>query len=172
MTDPRYPIGKFTWPTAALNDAERRAAIRDIAETPAKLRAALEGFTEKQLDTPYRDGGWTVRQVAHHLPDSHLNAYTRFKLALTEDNPLIKPYEESAWAELSDATSPLVDESLALLESLHARWVYLLERMKPADFQRPLRHPEHDRKLTLDMMLAMYAWHGKHHVAHVKLVRG
>lgn len=172
MTDDlRYPIGKFSWPAQPLTDGERRSAISDIAATPAKIRAAVKGLSEKQLDTPYRPGGWTVRQVVHHLPDSHLNAYTRFKLAMTEDNPVIKPYDESAWAELPDGRGPHVAESLALLEALHARWVFLLERMQPSDFQRPLKHPEHDRKLTLDMMLAMYAWHGKHHVAHVNNLR-
>lgn len=170
-TDLKYPIGKWSWPTKPLTDDERRKAIREIAETPANIRAAVKGLSEKQLDTPYRPGGWTVRQVVHHLPDSHMNAYTRFKLALTEDNPVIKPYEESAWAELADGKGPQVPESLALLEALHARWVFLLERMQPSDFQRPLKHPEHDRKLNLDMMTAMYAWHGKHHAAHVTRLR-
>lgn len=169
--DLRYPIGKFSWPTQPLTDAERRTAISEIAATPAKIRAAVKGLSDKQLDTPYRPGGWTVRQVVHHIPDSHLNAYTRFKLALTEDNPVIKPYNESAWAELADGRGPHLAESLALLEALHTRWVYLLERMHASDFQRPLKHPEHDRKLTLDMMLAMYAWHGKHHAAHVNNLR-
>lgn len=170
-TDLKYPIGKWSWPAKPLTDDERRTAIREIAETPAHIRAAVKGLSEKQLDTPYRPGGWTVRQVVHHLPDSHMNAYTRFKLALTEDNPVIRPYEESAWAELADGRGPQVRESLALLEALHARWVFLLEHMPPSDFQRPLRHPEHDRKLTLDMMTAMYAWHGRHHAAHITRLR-
>lgn len=169
--DLRYPIGKFGWPTQPLTDGERRAAITDIARTPAAIRAAVKGLSEEQLDTPYRPGGWTVRQVVHHLPDSHLNAYTRFKLALTEDSPVIKPYDEAAWADLPDGNGPLVAESLTLLEALHARWVFLLERMQPADFQKPFRHPEHDRKLNLDMMLDMYAWHGKHHEAHISRLR-
>jgi hypothetical protein len=138
--DLKYPIGKWSWPTQPLTDSERRTAIRQIADTPAALRAAVKGLSDKQLDTPYRPGGWTVRQVVHHLPDSHLNAYTRFKLALTENTPVIKPYDESAWAELPDGKGPQVAESLALLESLHARWVFLLERMQAADFQRPLKH--------------------------------
>ena len=170
-TDLRYPIGKWSWPAQPLTDVERRGAISEIAATPANIRAAVKGLSEKQLDTPYRPGGWTVRQVVHHLPDSHLNAYTRFKLAMTEDNPVIKPYDESAWAELPDGKGPHVAESLALLEALHTRWVFLLQRMEPSDFQRSLRHPEHDRKLTLDMMLAMYAWHGKHHAAHINNLR-
>jgi hypothetical protein len=170
-SDLRYPIGKWSWPAQPLTDDERRTAITEIARTPANVREAIKGLPEKRLDTPYRPGGWTVRQVLHHLPDSHLNAYTRFKLALTEDNPVIKPYDESAWAALPDGTGPLVSESLALLDALHARWVFLLERMKPADFQRPLKHPEHDRRLTLDMLTAMYAWHGKHHTAHITGLR-
>jgi hypothetical protein len=169
--DLKYPIGKWSWPTQALTDDQRRKAIREIAEAPAAIRAAVRSLSEKQLDTPYRPGGWTVRQVVHHLPDSHMNAYTRFKLALTEDNPVIRPYEESAWAELPDGKGPQVPESLALLDALHARWVFLLERMQPSDFQRPLKHPEHDRKLTLDMLTAMYAWHGRHHAAHITRLR-
>jgi hypothetical protein len=165
-TDLRYPIGRFSWP-AALTPAERTAAIDAVAGTPAALRAAVRGLTDAQLDTPYRPDGWTVRQVVHHVPDSHLNAYTRFKLALTEDTPMIKPYDETAWAALEDGKSALVEESLALVDSLHARWVYLLRRMRPADFERRLKHPQHDRVLTLDMLLAMYAWHGRHHVAHI-----
>ena len=170
-TDLKYPIGKWIWPTQSLSDSDRRSAIRDIAETPHNIRAAVKGLSGKQLDTPYRPGGWTVRQVVHHLPDSHMNAYTRFKLALTEDVPTIKPYDEAAWADLPDGKGPQVSESLALLEALHARWIYLLERMQPADFQRSFRHPEHDRKLTLEMVLAMYAWHGKHHAAHITRLR-
>jgi uncharacterized damage-inducible protein DinB len=135
------------------------------------LRAAVTGLTDAQLDTPYRPGGWTVRQVVHHVPDSHMNAYTRFKLALTEDVPTIKPYDEAKWAELDDSKSKMVEHSLALLEALHARWVFLLERLKPADFDRKLNHPEWDAPMTLDMLLALYAWHGKHHVAHVTELR-
>ena len=169
--DLRYPIGTFTWPAAALTSAERSVAIDAIAKAPAALRAAVRGLNETQLDTPYRPDGWTVRQVVHHVPDSHMNAYTRFKLALTEDHPVIKPYDESAWADLADGKSALVGESLALLDALHARWVLLLRQMRPADFERRLRHPEHDRRLTLDMLLAMYAWHGRHHVAHIMSLR-
>ena len=168
--DLRYPVGEFSRPSV-LSPAERTAAIDAIAETPAKLRAAVSGLTDAQLDTPYRDGGWTVRQVVHHVPDSHMNAYSRFKLALTEDTPTIKPYDEAKWAELEDGKSKLVEHSLTLLDSLHARWVFLLRRMKPADFARTLIHPEWKAPGSLDVLLAMYAWHGKHHVAHVTGLR-
>jgi hypothetical protein len=168
--DLRYPIGPFVWPQS-LTVKERDAAIAAVARAPSELRSAISGLTDSQLDTPYRPDGWTVRQVVHHVPDSHLNAYSRFKLALTEDYPTIKPYKESAWAELADGNSKLIDASLTLLEGLHARWVFLLERMKPAEFDRRVKHPEHDRVITLDMLLAMYAWHGKHHVAHITGLR-
>jgi uncharacterized damage-inducible protein DinB len=173
MTQPdlRYPVGKFTRPTKTLTTAERRSMIQAIALTPAALRAAVAGLSEAQLDTPYRPGGWTVRQVLHHVPDSHMNAYTRFKLGLTEDVPTIKPYDEAKWAELDDGKSELVEDSLTLLEALHARWVFLLERMSPTDFERKVDHPEWEAPLTLDALLALYAWHGKHHVAHVTELR-
>jgi uncharacterized damage-inducible protein DinB len=173
MTAPdlRYPVGKFQRPAKSLSSAERRAAIDAIAETPAKLRAAVKGLDDKQLDTPYRPGGWTARQVVHHVPDSHLNAFTRFKLALTEDTPTIKPYDEAKWAELDDGKSTLVEESLMLLDALHARWVYLLERMQPADFERMLDHPDWEKPGSLDVLLALYAWHGRHHVAHITELR-
>lgn len=168
--DLRYPIGSFVWPKS-LTAAERKAGIQTIADTPALIRSAIQGLTDSQLDTPYRPDGWTVRQVVHHVPDSHMNAYTRFKLALTEETPTIKPYDESAWAELDDSKSRLIDASLAILDGLHARWVFLLERMKPAHFERRLKHPEHDRVITLDMLVAMYSWHGRHHTAHITELR-
>jgi uncharacterized damage-inducible protein DinB len=146
--------------------AWRAARIAEIDAAPAALRAAVAGLSEEQLATPYRPGGWTVRQVVHHLPDSHANAYVRFKLALTEDNPTIKPYLEARWAELPDNAGTPVEVSLGLLEALHRRWVVLLRGMGPEDFARPLTHPEKGR-LSLDQMLALYAWHGRHHVAHV-----
>jgi hypothetical protein len=169
--DLRYPVGKFSRPTRALTAAERAAMTDEIAAAPAALRVALRGFDDRKLDTPYRPGGWTVRQVVHHLPDSHMNAYCRFKLALTEDVPTIKPYDESRWAEMPDGRSPLVEESVTLLEALHKRWVVLLQAMTPADFERRLNHPEWDAPLSLDHMLALYAWHGRHHVAHVTSLR-
>jgi len=167
--DPRFPIGTFTFDPAVTPDTRRRA-IDVIRQTPAKLRAAAAGLTEAQLETPYREGGWTARQVIHHVPESHANAWIRFKLALTEDTPTIKPYDEHAWARLADVPRTPVETSLALLDALHERWVALLEVMTAEDFARRLRHPERG-ELTLDFMLQMYAWHGPHHTAHVELVR-
>jgi uncharacterized damage-inducible protein DinB len=168
--DLRYPIGRFTRPTA-VTPAERKAAIDAIAKAPGALRKAVASLTDAQLDTPYRPDGWTVRQVVHHVPDSHLNAYVRFKLGLTEDTPTVKPYDEAKWAELDDGKSKLVEDSLKLLEALHARWVLLLRRMQPADFARKVNHPEWDAPLSLDSLLALYAWHGKHHVAHITALK-
>lgn len=165
MSDLRYPVGPFSFDQAGAAD-RRGASIKQIAEAPTLLRAAIEGLNDVQFDTPYRAGGWTVRQVVHHLPDSHLNAYCRFKLALTESNPTIKAYDEGAWANLADTARTPPQVSVALLESLHVRWVNLLESMTAADFERPLQHPERGA-LSLDWMLQLYAWHGRHHVAHV-----
>ena len=141
-----------------------------MEEAPKKLRAAVKGLSREQLATPYRDGGWTVQQVVHHLADSHMNAYTRFKLALTEDEPTIKPYNETRWAELSDSKTTPVETSLALMDGLHERWLNLLRGMAPADFARKLKHPERGT-MTLDETLGMYAWHGRHHVAHITGLR-
>jgi len=169
MDDLRYPIGRHQRP-AALTDDQRRAAIDAIAATPGNLRAAIRGLDDSQLDTPYRPGGWTVRQVVHHVPDSHMNAYTRFKLALTEDTPTIKPYNEAEWAKLVDSRTTLIETSLTLLETLHDRWVRILRAMQRSDFSRKLNHPENG-VMTLDQLLAMYEWHGKHHVAHITSLR-
>jgi uncharacterized damage-inducible protein DinB len=169
ITDLRYPIGRFTRP-ASFTDASRAAAIAAIADTPKQLRNAVHGLSDAQLDTPYRPGGWTVRQLVHHVPDSHMNAYVRTRLALTEENPTIKPYEEAKWAELADAKSMPVDVSLTMLDTLHSRWVALLRSMTPAQFSRTINHPE-SGPMTLDTILAMYAWHGAHHVAHVTELR-
>jgi uncharacterized damage-inducible protein DinB len=170
VTDLRYPIGKFSY-DGAMTDARRAACVARIAAAPAALRAAVADLSDAQLDTPYRPGGWTVRQVVHHVPDSHLNAYVRIRLALTEDTPTIKPYEEARWAELPDARTLAIEASLALLEGLHARWVALLRGLGAADGARQFRHPEYDRLVTVDELLAMYAWHGEHHVAHVTSLR-
>jgi hypothetical protein len=167
--DLRYPVGQFRRPES-LDDAQRRRAIDAIAATPAKLRAAVKGLTDAQLGTPYRPGGWTVRQVVHHVPDSHMNAYVRFKLALTEDEPTIKPYDEARWAELADSRETPVETSLVLLERVHERWVILLRSMSDNDFARRLRHPETGVQ-RLDQVLALYEWHGAHHVAHVTSLR-
>lgn len=168
--DLRFPTGRFQRPQAPLDQTGRRRAIDAIASTPGQLRAAIDGLTAPQLDTPYRPDGWTVRQVVHHVPDSHMNAYVRFKLALTEDEPTIKPYDEARWAELPDSRETPVETSLVLLEQLHDRWVRLLRSMSERDFARQLRHPESGVQ-RLDQMLAMYAWHGPHHVAHVTSLR-
>jgi uncharacterized damage-inducible protein DinB len=167
--DLRYPIGKFQR-VANLTDDQRRAYIEEIAEAPGRLSAAVAGLKPEQLDTPYRPGGWTVRQVVHHLPDSHLNAFTRFKLALTEDEPTIKTYDEARWAELPDAKGAPIEPSLALLDSLHKRWVVLLRSLTFADWARRFRHPERG-VMALEDTLAMYAWHGRHHVAHITSLR-
>jgi hypothetical protein len=167
--DPRYPIGKFALP-AEVTPELRKAAIEEIAATPAKVRAALQGLNDAQLDTPYRDGGWTLRQVAHHLPDSHMNAYIRWRLALTETEPTIKPYAEDAWAKLEDASHAPTEVSLRLLETLHERWVRLLRSLNAEDFAKTFRHPEHGVR-TLDWMLFLYAWHGRHHTAHISELR-
>lgn len=167
--DLRYPIGEFQ-PVTTLTPDERCACIDAIAEVPARLASAIAGLTPAQLDTPYRPGGWTVRQVVHHLPDSHMNSYIRFKLALTENEPTIKTYEEGLWAELADSKLTPIETSLALLEHLHKRWVLLLRSIAPADWARKLRHPQWGH-ITMDYLLAQYAWHGRHHVAHITSLR-
>ena len=171
MDDLRYPIGKFAY-SGPLTPGDRTACIARIAAAPARLRAAVAGLSDAQLDTPYRPEGWTVRQVIHHVTDSHLNAYTRIRLALTEQNPIIRPYEEARWAELPDARSAPVAVSLALLDSLHVRWVLLLRQIGADQWGRTFIHPEQRREITLDELLAMYAWHGEHHVAHITALRG
>ncbi len=167
-TDLRYPIGKFQ-PVENITDAQRRALIAAIAETPEKLKAGIAGLNDGQLDTPYRPGGWTVRQVVHHIPDSHMNSYVRFKLALTEDEPTIKPYDEARWAELADAKTP-IEPSLLLLENLNKRWILLLDSLTPSQWQRTFCHPERGT-MTLDENVQLYARHGRHHVAHIIALR-
>jgi len=169
MSDLRYPIGEFTY-GGPPSEAQRNAFIDDIDQAPAALRAAVQGLSPEQLATPYRDGGWSVRQVVHHVPDSHLNAYVRFKLALTEDKPTIKPYDEARWAELADTAATPLEVSLALLESLHARWVQLLRSLSGEDWKRTFTHPEIGM-VSLERSLATYSWHGKHHVAHITELR-
>lgn len=170
MTDLRYPVGKFDSTTPFTADS-RATAIAILASLPANLRAAVAGLTDAQLDSPYRPDGWTVRQVVHHLADSHLNAYTRIRLGLTEDNPTIKPYAEQKWAELPDAKSAPAEVSLDILDGLHQRWVMLLRTLSEADFARTVVHPEHGREMSLDFLTAMYAWHCRHHVAHITALR-
>jgi DinB superfamily len=169
MGDPRFPIGKFHY-DGALSEPQRRQLVEEIEQTPAAIRAAIEGLSPQQLDTPYREGGWSVRQVVHHLPDSHMNAYVRFKLALTETEPTIKPYAEDLWAELADSQFTPVEVSLVLLESLHVRWVRLLRSLGEADWKRAFKHPELGL-IALEKNLALYAWHGRHHEAHITELR-
>lgn len=168
-TDLRYPVGKFRF-LDTVNADDRRQFIDQIAEAPLRLRSAASGLSEQQLGTPYRPGGWTVRQVVHHVPDSHLNSYIRFRLALTEEEPTIKAYFEDRWAELSDARTAPIEVSLRLLECLHSRWVGLLRSLSDEQWKRTFRHPELGL-LTLDKNAALYAWHGRHHVAHIVNLR-
>ena len=168
--DPRYPLGRFSFEGPA-TAGERAERIERLAAAPARLRAALEGLDEEQLETPYRDGGWTARQVAHHVPDSHLNAVLRLRLALTEERPRIVPYDEDRWAALSDARTLPVDVSLRLLEALHERWVALWRALPAEAFARELVHPESPEPWTVDRLLAVYAWHGHHHAAQVEHLR-
>lgn len=169
MSDPRYPIGRFT-PDPTSTPETRALHIGQIAGLPARFRQALDGLSPDQLNTPYRDGGWTVRQVTHHVPDSHLNAYVRCKLALTEDTPTIKPFDEDAWAKLKDSELTPVEVSLSLLEAVHARWVTLLRSLRAQDFERRFNHPEAGVN-TIDRLVAAYAWHGSHHMAHITSLR-
>jgi hypothetical protein len=168
-SDLRYPIGEFEAPST-ISREERARFIQQIEELPGRLRRAVADLTSTQLDTPYRPGGWTLRQVVHHLPDSHMNGYVRFKLALTEDDPIIKPYQEDRWAELEDGRTSPVEVSLAFVEPLHRRWVLMLRGMSDDDFARTFRHPESGTK-RLDTYLALYAWHCLHHVAHITALR-
>lgn len=169
MSDLSYPIGKFHF-EGPLTEEQKMKCIDDIALTPANLRSVVSGLPQARLDTPYRPGGWTVRQVVHHVPDSHMNAYIRFKLALTEREPTIKPYAETRWAELDDTQATPVEVSVQLLECLHDRWIRLLRSLKTEDWQRTFRHPELGL-VSLEKNLALYAWHGKHHVAHITALR-
>lgn len=165
--DPRYPIGKFHQPES-VPAAERARLIEIIEAAPAMLRDAISGVKPDQLDTPYREGGWTIRQVVHHVPDSHFNAYMRFKLALTENEPVIKPYNEAACALLRDTFETPVEVSLSLLGFLHQRWVVLMRGLSDAEWKRRFIHPEFGDKPTLEQTLALYAWHSEHHIGHVK----
>jgi hypothetical protein len=169
MDDPRYPIGRFQMPDAVAA-AERERLITDVETLPAALAKVVTRLSGPQLDTPYRTEGWTLRQVVHHIADSHMNAYVRYRLALTEEEPVIKPYDEAAWARLSDAQDGPIDVSMALLSALHTRWVALMRTLKPSQWERTFRHPERGR-VRLDQTLAMYAWHGRHHLAHIQGTR-
>jgi hypothetical protein len=167
--DLQYPVGRFQ-PPAQITAEDRVAWMAEVEALPKHLKQAIAGLTETQLDTPYRPGGWTVRQVVHHLADSHINSYVRFRLAFTEDAPTIKPYNEAAWADLADAKIARAEVSLHLLEALHARWIMLLRSFKSADMARTFVHPERGA-MSLDQALGLYAWHGRHHVAHITNLR-
>jgi hypothetical protein len=167
--DQRYPIGEFTW-NGPNTPEERTHLIEEIAVAPQRLRKAIAGLTEEQLNTPYREGGWTVRQVVHHVPDSHMNSYVRSKLALTEHEPTIKPYDEAKWAELIDARNAPVEPSLRLMDGLHHRWAMLLQSLSDEDVKKKFTHPEMG-VVSIDKYIALYAWHGKHHVAHITSLR-
>ncbi len=171
MTDEslRYPVGRFS-KSGTLSAAARTAAIEVLAAAPAQFRAAIAGFTASQFDTPYREGGWTVRQVVHHVAESHMHAYCRLKFALTEDNPTIKPYDEVAWSDFADQALAPIEASLQIIDGVHARFVTLWRLMTPAQFARTLQHPENG-PMTLDDLLGMYAWHARHHTAHITSLR-
>ncbi len=169
MSDLRFPIGPVP-ASGELSSEDRTKLIDQIAAAPAEMRRAVSGLSDAQLDTPYRPEGWTVRQVVHHIADSHINSYVRFRLTLTEDRPTIKPYDEKRWAELPDARTAPVERSLALLEAVHARWVLLLRSMSAADWKRTFNHPE-SGIVVLERNLVIYAWHCRHHVAHVDCLR-
>jgi uncharacterized damage-inducible protein DinB len=169
MEDLRYPIGKFQF-DAEVTPAKRQEWLAAIAQLPSQLREVVKVWSDRQLDTPYRPGGWTVRQVIHHLADSHLHSYIRFRFALTLNEPTIQPYDEARWAELADAKNAAAELSLSLLDGLHARWVCLVKSLAAADFARTLKHPERGT-LTLDQLLNLYAWHSRHHLAHITALR-
>lgn len=163
----KYPIGQFV-PPVAVSDQDLQNYISVIENHPAKLRSLVSDFSEEQLNTPYRPKGWTVKQVIHHLADSHMNALIRFKLALTEDTPTVKPYFEDEWARLGDYKTTPIEVSLILLESLHKRWINLLKSMSKKDFEKSFFHPEHGKEFSLDEITAMYSWHSEHHLAHIE----
>lgn len=169
MVDPRYPVGQFRAPVV-ISERDLSGAIDDIAAAPTEFREASADLTDEQLDTPYRPDGWTVRQVIHHVADSHMNSYIRFRLALTETEPTIKPYDEQAWADLVDARHAAVSVSLELLDALHRRWTMLLRSLTEADWKKTFRHPERGL-MRLDSTALLYAWHGKHHAAHINNLR-
>jgi uncharacterized damage-inducible protein DinB len=168
--DLRYPVGQWTWPSEVTAEDCARW-IRDIEALPAKLREAVAGLAPEHLDIPYREGGWTIRQIVHHVPESHMNSYIRFKLALTEDNPTVKPYDEALWAKLPDASTAPIDLSLDLADALHKRWGLVLRAMTDGDFARTYYHPESGTQ-KLDAILGLYAWHGRHHVGQIVAIRG
>jgi hypothetical protein len=169
MEDLRYPIGKYI--EQPFSDAQLREWLLDIQTLPQQIEYAITNLDEFQLETPYRDGGWTVKQLVHHVADSHMNAYIRFKLGLTEDTPTIKPYDEAAWAEMSDTKNLPVNLSVTILYAVHRRWMEILENISTGEWDRKVIHPEHNKEMTLWVLLGMYAWHSRHHVAHITNLR-
>lgn len=163
----RYPIGTFSAPNT-ISPEQRQHHITEIEQLPQNMQKAVEALSDNQLDTPYREGGWTIRQVVHHVPDSHINSYIRFKWTLTEDSPTIKPYFEDRWAELPDTQHTPIEVSLRLLQALHQRWVVLLKSLREEDWPKVFIHLDTHKRIRLDTALAMYAWHGKHHLAHIQ----
>lgn len=170
MDNFKYPIGKFER-VDKVSTAQREEWIKQIADTPSNLRSAVNGLSAQQLDTPYRISGWTVRQVIHHLPDSHMNGYIRFKLALTEEKPIVKPIVEHRWADLDDYRNTPIEVSLMLLDTLHKRWLVLLSDLRDSQFDHTYTNPESGDTLSLGTALGLYAWHGRHHVAHITSLR-
>lgn len=169
MTDPRYPLGKYI--VQPFSETQLAAWLNDIQLLPTELEHAVLNLDEAQLKTPYRDGGWTVHQLVHHVADSHMNAYIRIKLGLTTNNPVINPYPEEIWAEMADTKNLPVNISLTLVHALHRRWYEVLKNMSADEFNRTVFHPQHQKELTLWFLLGLYAWHGKHHVAHITALR-
>ncbi len=167
LEEKKYPIGKFDQPEK-VSDIEIDQHIKTLKDFPARLRNLVENWTDDQLDTQYREGGWTVRQLVNHIADSHMNSYIRFKLALTEDNPTVKPYDEAAWAELQDSFTIEIKPALQILKGLHKRWVYELKSLTNKEFESTFQHPEQNRKITLLESLSFYAWHCDHHYAHIE----
>jgi len=166
----RFPVGNFSFPET-VGESELRKWIAEIEQLPLHLSTAVKGLNDNQLNTTYRDGGWTLRQVVHHVADSHINAYTRIKLALTENNPTIKTYEEDAWAKLDDSINLPVEISLSLLNSLHLRWVYLLKKLSAKELEKTVFHPESKREMSIKFLISLYAWHSRHHTAHITSLR-
>ena len=167
--DPRYPIGEYV--EVPFSPEQKKQWINDIKYLPGIIEHSIQNLDEAQLDTPYRDGGWKVKQLVHHVADSHMNAYIRFKLGLTEDRPTIKPYDEGAWAKLADTNTQPINVSLTLLHALHLRWHAILDAMTDIDFERTVYHPERKVEITLWNLLGSYSWHGRHHVAHITSLR-
>jgi DinB superfamily len=165
MKENQYPIGKYE--PQQFSEEQKLKWFNDIKFLPQDMEFAVQNFSEQQLDTPYRDGGWTIRQLVHHVGDSHMNAYIRFKLGLTEDNPTIKPYEEQLWATMADTYEQPINVSLTLLHALHKRWISVLQHIKQEEWERTIVHPASNKQMTLWFLLGMYAWHSRHHLAHI-----